>query len=60
MLDASKIEGMTLRDYVAIAILQAWLMRDNNTLHDTPKIFESAYYGADQMLKVRKKLVGEK
>jgi hypothetical protein len=65
MLDAPKItsapESMTLRDYIAIAILQAWSTNNNDKkLHNVPDIFESAYWVADGMLKVRNKLGGKK
>lgn len=60
MIDAPKItlmlESMTLRDYIAIAMLQAWSTNNNDKkMHDIPDIFESAYWVADRMLKVRNK-----
>ena len=50
------LESMTLRDYIAIAMLQAWSTNNNDKkMHDIPDIFESAYWVADRMLKVRNK-----
>ena len=49
------LQGITLRDYFATAVLQGW-MANNATPNDPPsKIAMEAYAMADEMLKARDK-----
>jgi hypothetical protein len=48
-----KLEGMTLRDYLAAKAMQAFLSRDSSCTSPDEIIAQDAYNTADAMLKAR-------